>query len=468
MRDPAVRRNDEAMSQPERVTRNPGGLFSAIVHRGGVRATTDDGAWLQALLDVEAALARACAAADVISTADADAIAAACDGVQFDVTDLAAATAANGNPVVPLVRELTARVGDPAGAHVHRGATSQDVLDTALMLVAQRSLDVVLDDLSAAADAAADLARTHRDLPAAGRTLLQHAVPTTFGLRVAGWMVGLDQVVDRLRTIRDTRLPAQLGGAAGTLASLGSAGPAVVAHLAADLDLEVPVLAWHTTRVPIADLAGALGTAAGVCAKVARDVTLLAQTEVAEVREGVGGRGGSSTMPHKRNPVAAVSALASAMAAPGLVATLLTAMVHEHERAAGAWHAEWVPCTDLLRATGSAAAWLRDCLEHLQVDAERVRANVELTGGLALAERVTTALTDRIGRLTAHDLVSGAADRARSNGRHLLDELRATPQVTAELDDRTLRALLDPAQATASARELVDRALTHHGDRRAP
>ncbi|MBW3605298.1 MAG: 3-carboxy-cis,cis-muconate cycloisomerase [Actinobacteria bacterium] len=415
------------------------------------------------MLDVEAALARACAAAGMITAADADAIAGACDAALFSVAALGRQAAASGNPVVPLVRELTARVDDPPRAYVHRGATSQDILDTALMLVARRSLDVIVGDLSAAADAAADLARTHRDLPAAARTLLQHAVPTTFGRRAAGWMMGLDQAVDRLRAVRDSQLPVQLGGAAGSRASLGHAGDAVVAHLAVELDLAEPVLPWHTNRVPIADLAAALGTASGVCAKVARDVTLLAQTEVREVTEGVDGRGGSSTMPHKRNPVAAVSVLAASAVTPGLVATLLATMAHEHERAAGAWHAEWLPCTELLRATGSAAAWLRDCLEHLQVDRDRVRANLELTGDLTLAQRVTTALTDELGRLAAHDAVTDASHRALAQHTTLFDQLRTTTQVTAVLDEEALRALLDPAAATDAARRLVDHALARRG-----
>lgn len=438
------------------------GLFDEISAHGRVRSATDDAAWLQAMLDVEAGLARAGARAGLLDAADAEAIAAACVADRYDADDLGRRAAASGNPVPPLVRDLTAAVGDPAGAHVHRGATSQDVLDSACMLVAARTLAIIDDDLRGAADAAAELARAHRDLPAAGRTLLQHAVPTTFGRRAAGWMVALDGAAARLTAVRGT-LPVQLGGAAGTLASLGDAGPAVAAALAAQLDLAEPLLPWHTTRLPIADLAGALGTAAGVGATVARDVTLLAQTEVGEVHEAVEGRGGSSTMPHKRNPVAAVAALGAAGGVPGLVATLLGAMAQEHERAAGAWHAEWAACTRLLRATGSAAAWLRDSLGNLHVDAERVRSNVDLTGGLVLAERVTTALVDDLGRLPAHDLVSGASDRALAEGTDLRTQLARVPEVTAVLDDAELTRLLDPDAATVTARAQVDRALAHRG-----
>ena len=436
-------------------------LFDEISAHGRVRAATDDDAWLQAMLDVEAGLARASAAAGLFDVMDADAIAAVCVADRYDAAELGRRAVASGNPVPPLVRALTAEVGDPAGANVHRGATSQDVLDSACMLVAARALDIVVDDLRNAADAAADLARDHRDLPAAGRTLLQHAVPITFGRRAAGWMTGLDGAAARLVAVRRS-LPVQLGGAAGTLAPLGDAGGAVVAALADQLDLVEPVLPWHTLRLPLADLAGALGGAAGVCAAVARDVTLLAQTEVGEVHEAVEGRGTSSTMPHKRNPVAAVATLGAAGAVPGLVATLLAAMAQELERAAGAWHTEWTPCTQLLRASGSAAAWLRDSVTHLAVDTDRVRANVELTGGLALAERITTALTADLGRLPAHDVLAQASDRALAERTDLRTQLAKLPQITDVLDDAELRRLADPDNATATARAQVDRALAHH------
>jgi len=450
---------------PSSSTPDADALFDPVLAHGGVRAVTGDRAWLQAMLDAEAALAGAAADCGVIERGDADAIAAACDVAGFDAAAIGRDATATGNPVVPLVRELTAAVGAPADAHVHRGATSQDVLDSAAMLVARAAVDVIVDDLAAAATAAADLARAHRDVPMAGRTLLQQAVPTTFGCRAAGWMTGLDTAVTRLRTIRATGLPAQLGGAAGTLAALGDAGPDVATAFARRLDLVAPVVPWHTIRTPVAELSGALGTAAGVCAKVARDITLLAQTEIGEVSEGVPGRGGSSTMPHKHNPVAAVAAVAAAAAAPGLVATLLSAMVHEHERAAGAWHAEWRPWTQLLRTTGSAAAWLRDSVGNLEVHTERMRANLDLTGGLPQAERVTAALTDALGRLTAHDLVGAAADRALAEGTDLHTQLAAERDVTDVCPPDELVRLLDPVGATGNAAALVDRALAHH-DRR--
>lgn len=447
---------------PSSSTPEAGGLFTTVLDHGGVFDATTDSAWLQAMLDVEAALAGASADAGLIGASAADAIAAACVAGNFDAAAIGAAAADTGNPVVPLVRALTTAVGHPAAARVHRGATSQDVLDTAAMLIAARALGPLTDDLRGAADTAAGLAREHRDTPVAGRTLLQHAVPLTFGLKAAGWMTALDEAVARLDAVARHRLAVQLGGAAGTLAALGDRGMEVAGHLAHRLGLVEPILPWHSDRTRPAELASALGEAAGVCAKIARDVILLAQTEVGEVSEVAPGRGGSSTMPHKQNPVAAIAAAGSAARAPGLVATLLAAMAHEHERAAGSWHAEWRPHTDLLRAAGSAAAWLRDSLSHLRVDTERMRANLELTAGLAQTGQVASALAGVLGRLEAHDLVSEAAARARDEDRPLADVLAQVPAIADHLDRDGLQRLLDPAGATGNSGHLVDRALAHH------
>jgi 3-carboxy-cis,cis-muconate cycloisomerase len=333
-----------------------------------------DRSWLAALIEVEAALARAQAAAGVIPTDAAHAIVAACAGLDVDIAELSADAARTGTPVLGLVERLRAAMPDHLVHHVHKGATSQDIVDSASMLVARRATDPLLVDLRAVADETAALARRHRDTPMVGRTLLQQAVPTTFGLKAAGWMVALDEAAARLHVVRTTRLAVQFGGAAGTLAGLGGAGPQVARRLAGELGLTDPVLPWHTNRTRPAELACALGEAAGVVAKVARDVTLLAQNEVGEVAEA--NPGGSSTMAHKRNPVAAISAAACAAQAPGLVATMLAAMAHEHERAAGSWHAEWRPLRELLVCTGSAAAWLRVCVANLEVRPEAMRTNL--------------------------------------------------------------------------------------------
>jgi 3-carboxy-cis,cis-muconate cycloisomerase len=411
-------------------------VFGAIAARGEAAAAVSDHGWLQAMLDAEAALARALARAGVIEDAEAEAIAAACRAERFDAAAIGAAAAGSGNPVVPLVEALSAAVEGPAGAHVHQGATSQDILDTAAMLVAGRARAAIVADLDGARAAAARLARAHRDTPMAGRTLLQQAVPITFGLKAAGWLAGLSEARAGLARLG---LAAQLGGAAGTLASLGDAGPEVLAAYAAALGLAEPVLPWHTNRVRPAELASALAVVTGAVAKVARDVVLLAQTEVAEVRESASG--GSSTMPHKRNPVAAISALACARQAPGLAATLLGAMEHEHERAAGAWQAEWRALSELLTATGSAAAWLRACLDGLEADAARMRANLDLTGGALMAERVAGSLARERGRLDAHRAVAEVLARG------------------GDLREIASEALLDPAGYLGAAGEFVDRAL---------
>ena len=398
----------------------------------------------------------------LVPAAAAARIAEVCASLEPDPAELGAAAADTGNPVVPLVRQLERAAGPDAGAHVHRGATSQDLMDTAMVLVARRAVDLVLADLADCAAAAARLAAAHRSTVLAGRTLLQQAVPTTFGLKAAGWLVALDGASARLTAVR-AGLPAQLGGAVGTLSAAGPDGPALLDAFAAELGLVVPVVPWHTLRLPVADLAGALGTAAGVLGKVALDVVLLAQTEVGEVAEGTPGRGGSSTMPHKRNAVAAVSARAAARRAPGLVGTLLACMEQEHERAAGPWHAEWRPLSELLVSVGSAAAWTAECLGALQVDADRMRANLGAAGAEMAAEAVAGALSESLGRGAAHDLVAGLVAQARAGKSDLRALLLGQEQVAARLSEGDLDALLDPGAHTGRATELVDRALRRRG-----
>jgi 3-carboxy-cis,cis-muconate cycloisomerase len=354
-----------------------GGLFDPMSRRGPVPDLVGDAAYLQAMLATEASLARAAARVGLVPADIAVLITDACDAKRFDIPELGRAAAASGNPVVPLVEQLRRAVGDRAAPYVHHGATSQDIIDTATMLVAREALAALLVIIDSAGDAAARLASEHRRTVMAGRTLLQQALPTTFGAKAAGWLSGLDDAVHLLASVRDRRLSVQLGGGAGTLAALHPHGRRVVEFLAEELGLGVPDMPWHTNRSRIAVLGGALGVTAAALAKPARDVTLLAQTEIGEVREGVPGRGGSSAMPHKRNPIAAITTLANTAQAPGLVATILTAAAgHEHERAAGAWHAEWHPLRELFTAVGSAAAWLADCLTYLEVDPDRMRANI--------------------------------------------------------------------------------------------
>lgn len=401
-------------------------------------------------------MARVTAAAGLIPAEAGPAVTAACaDTSAYDVGELAAAAVLGGNPVIPLVRAIERRAGE-AGRHVHHGATSQDVLDTAMSLVAQRAVRVLVDDLDSVVELAAGLAGQHRDTALAGRTLLQQAGPTTFGLKAAGWAVALHGAAERLSAVR---LPVQLGGAAGTLASYEGRGSAVSQALAGELGLCASVLPWHTVRLPVADLAGAVATAAGVVGKISLDVVLLAQTEVAEVSEGSPGSGGSSAMPHKRNPVAAVQARASARRAPGLAATLFACMEQEHERAAGAWHAEWVPLSDLLTATGSAVSWLRQCLQHLQIDAVRMRVNLGDGSAELAAAPLAEALTADLGRARAHDVVSAAVRAARDQAVPLRDVLLGDPEVIASLRPERLEELLDPARHAGEAGRLVDAAL---------
>jgi len=321
------------------------------------------------MLDFEAALARAVAPADA-----AEAIAAACVADGFDLEEIGRSAADKGTPVPGLLSALRAKLPEDAAAHLHRGATSQDVVDSAAMLVAGRALGPLLEDLGAAADACAGLAERYRDAPMAGRTLLQQAAPITFGLEAAGWLSGLDQVQTELADVRANGLAVQLGGAVGTLAALGDEGPAAVASVARSLGLAEPALPWHANRVRVAELGGALELVAGACAKIAGDVILLAQTEVGEVTVPAGG---STAMAHKRNPASAVVAVAAARQV-----TPRIDLAGEHERAAGAWQAEWPAIAGALAYAGGTAAATRETLDGLEVNSERMRANIspELAG----------------------------------------------------------------------------------------
>ncbi|GAA5159229.1 MULTISPECIES: 3-carboxy-cis,cis-muconate cycloisomerase [Amycolatopsis] len=438
-------------------------LFDPVLAAGAVRDEVSDAAWLRALLDVEAALAQAEADAGVVPREHAERIAEVCREGYFDVAEIGAKSVGVGNPAAPLVREITTKVGGEAARYVHLGATSQDIVDSAAMLVAKRALEALREDVEAAAEHAARLAREHAGTVQAGRTLLQQAIPVTFGFTAAGWLSGLDSAARRLAQLRPA---AQLGGATGTLASLGEAGPAVLAAFSRRLDLAEPALPWHTERTRIAELTGALGELSGVVGGASRTITLLAQTEVAEVAEIAEGSGGSSTMPHKRNPVAAVAAQAAAQQAPGLVATLLAAMTQEHQRAAGSWHAEWRPLTELFRGTGSAVHWLRTSFERLRVDPARMRQNLDATGGAILSERVTTELAKDTGRLAAHDAVTACTKRALAGEGALADLLAEDPLVGKHLSRERIERLLDPADYLGSARVFVERALAAHAERK--
>ena len=447
----------------------PDGLFGGVFGRGAV--DTSDRAWLQAMLDTEAALARALERAGLADPAAGRAVTSAAQAGDFDAAELGRQAALTGNPVPALVRELSRRLPAGPAAAVHRGATSQDIIDTAAMLLTRRAFAVISADLAASAAAAAGLAAAHRDTLMIGRTLLQQAVPVTFGLVAAGWLTGLDEAQAVLDRVAARRLAVQFGGAAGTLAPLGSAGPQVAALLAGELGLAAPVLPWHTQRLRLTEIGAACAGATGVLGKIARDVTLLAQPEVAEVQEGGEGRGGSSAMPHKRNPVASIAVLGCTRQVPGLLATLLAAAEQEHQRAAGAWHAEWEPLAGLLRLTGSAASWGADLLGGLEPDPARMRRNLDAARGFPLAENVAELLAPAMGRIAAHDLLAAASARAAASGSTLREALARPPEAdriaAAGITSGQLEAALDPAGYLGAAGNFVSAALAAHASRAA-
>ena len=419
-------------------------MFDRILVSAEFRDAVSDRAWLQAMLDVERALAAAEARAGVIPRDAAGAIGVACRADGFDPAEVAEQGRRAGNPVEPLVRALTEAVEGEAAGYVHWGATSQDILDTAAMLISRNVLDLLLEAMAEVAEQCARLAETHRSTPMAGRTLLQQAVPTTFGLKAAGWLVGVLEARRALARIREERLAVQLGGAAGTLAALGEAGPQVVRLLAEELELHEPVAPWHTNRVRVAELGASLAVAAGALAKIGLDIALLGQTEVGEATESSAGV--SSTMPQKQNPIGSALAVACARQVQAHATVLLSALPQEHERAIGSWHSEWPALAGALAFAGGAAEGVRRALDGLQVDEERMRANLDRAGGLVMAERASYLLANQVGRLQAHERVAAAA----ASGRPLDEEL--------EVD----AADLDPTTYLGAASDFVDRALAFY------
>jgi 3-carboxy-cis,cis-muconate cycloisomerase len=426
---------------------------------------------LQLMLDVEAALADAEATAGVVPHSCVGPIRSAAHADLYDQAAIAAEAVHAGNPVIPLVSHLTRRVAAQdadAARYVHWGATSQDILDTSLVLQLRAAVPIALEHLHRAAGAAAHLARRYADAPIAGRTWLQQATPTTFGLKAAGWLETLDRARRRLETALDEALVLQFGGASGTLASLGSEGLAVTDALGARLGLRVPNMPWHAQRDRLTHLACTLGVATGTAGKIARDLSLLAQNEIGEVSEPrADGRGGSSTMPQKRNPVSASVALAAAARAPGLVATMLGAMVQEHERGLGGWQAEWDTLPDLVVVSAGGARAVADALEGLVVDADRMRANIDAAGGTLLAEAVAMALAGALGKSEAHACVEAACRRAEAERRPLADVLSQDPVVTRHLDRDELSRRLSPDNYLGAAQRFIERVLSRRVDTKA-
>jgi 3-carboxy-cis,cis-muconate cycloisomerase len=438
-------------------------LLGPLFASPAMRALFADRARLQRMLDVEAALARAEAAVGVIPREAVDAIAAACRAEHYDAAALGEAAVNAGNFAIPLVNALTAKVAERdqrAARYVHWGATSQDIIDTALVLDLRAAIDALRADLNRAVASFAALAERHRGTPIAGRTWLQHALPMPLGLKLAGYAAALARSRARLARLRGEALVLQFGGAAGTLAALHDKGMEVAERLSSALSLALPDAPWHSHRDRLAEVASAFAILAGTCGKIARDVTLLMQTDVAEAFEpAAAGRGGSSTLPQKRNPVGAVAALAASTVAPNLAATILNAQAHEHERAVGAWQAEWPTYPALALVTSGALHAVAEIAQGLEVDAARMRANLEAAGGQIMAEAVTFALAPKLGKQDAHHVLEAAAKKALAEKRHLKDVLKEERRASAHLTPAEIEALFDPLSYQGVAQAFIDRLL---------
>lgn len=442
-------------------------LYGPMFASPAMRELLSDTARLQRMLDVEAALARAEAAAGVIPATAVKPIEDACRASLYDMGEIGEAAALAGNVPIPLVKRLTTRVAasDPEAArYVHWGATSQDIIDTALVLELRTAMDLLIADLGRAATGFAILAEHHRHTPMPGRTWLQHALPIPFGLKLAGYAAALARARSHLARLQRENLSLQFGGAAGTLAALGHRGLDVAAELAADLGLALPDAPWHAHRDRLTEVAAAIAIMTGSCGKIARDVALLMQTEIGEALEpAAAGRGGSSTMPQKRNPTLSALALGCAAMAPNLAATLLAAEIGEHERAAGTWQAEWITFPALLRIASGALHAIAEIAEGLEVNAHRMRANLDATGGLIMAEALTMALGARLGRIEAHQLVEEACHVAIAEKVHLSVALGRDPRVAANLGPGEIDGLFDPLSYQGVAQSFIDRLLRSAG-----
>lgn len=440
-----------------------GRLTDRLTSTDALIAVFSPHATVQRMLDVEAALARALAAVGVIPAGAAGPIEAACHADRIDANALTASAVRAGNLAIPLVKQLTALVAEEApdaAKYVHWGATSQDVIDTAMVLQLRDAFALIETELTALANVLARQAERHRATPMVGRTWLQQALPMTLGLKFAQWLDAIERHRLRFALLRERAFVLQFGGAAGTLASLGEKADAVAQALAHELALPLPALPWHTQRDRLAETATTFGLLTGTLGKIARDVSLQMQTEVGEFAEPSGaGKGGSSTMPHKRNPVGCAAVLTAAARVPGLVATVLAAMVQEHERALGGWQAEWEALPDIARLAGGALANVIEIVDGLEVDADRLAANLYLTRGLILAEAAMLSLGESMGRLQAHRLVEQAAREAVASGRSLRDVLADDANVMAQLGTQRLDAIFDPANYAGNSTAFVDAVL---------
>lgn len=449
------------------MTQRPGNqLFDAYFTARDMREVFCDQGRVQAMLDVEAALARAEARVGLIPASAVAPIEKACRADLYDFAALGEAIATAGNSAIPLVKALGKQIAatdTEAERYVHLGATSQDVMDTGLVLQLRQALDLIESDLAQLADALAAQAQRHAATPMAGRTWLQHATPVTLGMKIAGWLGAVTRSRQRLRELKPRLLVLQFGGASGTLAALGEQALPIAQALAEELQLTLPEQPWHTQRDRVVEFGAVLGLIAGSLGKLGRDISLLMQTEAAEVFEpSAPGKGGSSTMPHKRNPVGAAVLIGAATRVPGLVSTLFSAMPQEHERSLGLWHAEWETLPEICCLVSGSLQQARLLADGLEVDAARMARNLDLTQGLVLAEAVSIVLAQRVGRDTAHHLLEQCCKRAVAEQRHLRAVLGDEPQVTAQLSSAELDNLLNPAHYLGQAQVWVERAVAEH------
>lgn len=449
------------------MTQRPGNqLFDAYFTARDMREVFCDQGRVQAMLDVEAALARAEARVGLIPASAVAPIESACRADLYDFAALGEAIATAGNSAIPLVKALGKQIAATdaeAERYVHLGATSQDVMDTGLVLQLRQALDLIESELAQLADALAAQAQRHAATPMAGRTWLQHATPVTLGMKIAGWLGAVTRSRQRLRELKPRLLVLQFGGASGTLAALGEQALPIAQALAEELQLTLPEQPWHTQRDRVVEFGAVLGLIAGSLGKLGRDISLLMQTEAAEVFEpSAPGKGGSSTMPHKRNPVGAAVLIGAATRVPGLVSTLFSAMPQEHERSLGLWHAEWETLPEICCLVSGSLQQARLLADGLEIDAARMARNLDLTQGLVLAEAVSIVLAQRVGRDTAHHLLEQCCKRAVAEQRHLRAVLGDEPQVTAQLSSAELDNLLNPAHYLGQAQVWVERAVAEH------
>ena len=418
---------------------------------------------IQRMLDFEAALARAQAQVGVIPVAAALTIAKNCTASQIDFVALAHDAELAGNLAIPLVRQLTALVAKDnaeVAKFVHWGATSQDVIDSGLVLQLRDALDLIDRGLAELTRALVAQIKQHRDTLMVGRTLLQHALPITFGFKAAGWLDAVTRHRQRLHELRPRILVLQFGGAAGTLAALGSQGSAIAAALAQELNLALPAMPWHGQRDRVAEVATVFGLLAGTLGKIARDVSLCMQTEVGELAEpSAPGRGASSTMPHKRNPIGCAAALSAAIRVPGLVSTMLSAMPQEHERGLGGWQAEWETLPEIATLTFSALNHMTAVIAGLEIKADRMATNLNQSSGLIMAEAVAMALAAHLGKLESHRIVEHACNKAIKESRHLREILAEEPLIQTQITAAELEKLMDPTHYLGATQQFIDRVL---------